>query len=126
MTTVTTAIRGPVSSNVMPQGIASVSAPPPMSSSTVITTMSSAITSMAVAIQAEHSLRPVCSEMGASQSTNGIWGTAETITPVPEDLVRGVNSIAGAHPEVAVLGNQSSCGPMLGGLRFRTPLWWLC
>ena len=104
-----------MSSNVMPWVTASVSAPPPMSSSTVVTTMSSAITSMAVAVQAEHSLRQVCSEMGASQSTNGIGSTAETITPVPEDLVRGVNSIAGAHPEVAVIGNQSSCGTMPGG-----------
>ena len=99
----------------MPWVTASASAPPPTSSSTVVTTMSSAITSMAVAAQAEHSPRPVCSEMGANQPTNGIRGTAETISLVPEDLVRGVSSIVGAHPEVAALGNQSSWGPKSGG-----------
>ena len=122
MTTVTAAIRGPVSSNAMPQVTASASALPPTSSSTVVTTMSSAITSIAVAVQAEHPPMPVCSEMGANQSTNGIRGTAETITPVPEDLVRGVNSIAGAHSEVATLWNQSSCGPMSGGTEVQSSI----
>ena len=115
MTTVTAAIRGPLSSNAMLWITASASAPPPTSSSTVVTTVSSAITSIAVAVQAEHSPMPVCSEMRVNQPTNSISGTAETITPVPEDLVRGVNSVAGAHSEVATLWNQCSCDPMSSG-----------
>ena len=115
MTTVTATIRGPVSSNVTPWMTAGMRTPPPMSSSTVVTTLSSAITSMAMAVQAEHSLRTVCSEMGASQLMNGIGGTAETITLVPEDLVRGADRVAGALPEVAVLRNQGSCGTTPGG-----------
>ena len=79
MTTVTAAIRGPVSSNVAPRMTASGRTPPPMSSSTVVTTLSSAITSMAMAVQAEHSLSTVCSEVGTSQLMNGIGSTAETI-----------------------------------------------
>ena len=114
MTTVTTVIRGPVSSNAMPSVIASASAFPPTSSSTVVTTMSSAITSIAVAVQAENSPMPVCSEIGVNQPPNSIGGTAETITPVPEDLVRGVNCVAGTHPEVATLYNQCSCGTTSG------------
>ena len=55
MTTVTAAIRGLVSSNVTPHITVSMRAPPPMSSSTVVTTLSSAITSMAMAVQVEHS-----------------------------------------------------------------------
>ena len=46
---------------------------------------------------------------------NGIGGTAETITPVPEDLVSGADRVAGALPEEAVLRNQGSCGPTPGG-----------
>ena len=115
MTTVTTAITGPVSSNAMPWVTANASAPPPTSSSTVVTTVSSAITSIAVAVQAGDSLMPVCSKVGVNQPMNSIGGTAETITPVPEDLVRGVNSVAGAHLEVATLWNQCSCGTMSGG-----------
>ena len=126
MTTVTAAIRGPVSSSVTPQMTTSIRAPPSTSSSTVVTTLSSAITSMAMAVQAEHSLSTVCSEMGASQLMNGIWGTAEMISPVPGDLVSSADRVAGALPEVAVLRNQGSCGTTLGGLRCRTPSWWLC
>ena len=96
MTTVTAAIRGPMSSSVTPQITTSMGAPPPMSSSTVVTTLSSAITSMAMAVQAEHPLSTVCSEMGASPLMNGIGGTAKTITPVPEDLVSGADRVAGA------------------------------
>ena len=70
---------------------------------------------MAMAVQAEHSLSTVCSEMGASRSMNGIGGTAETITLVPEDLVSGVDRVAGALPEVAVLRKQGSCGTTPGG-----------
>ena len=58
---------------------------------------------------------PVCSEMGVNQPMDSIGGTAETITLVPEDLVRGVNSVAGAHSEVATLWNQCSCGTTSGG-----------
>ena len=110
VTTVTAAIRGPVSRKAMPCVTASASASPPTSFSTVVTTVSSAIMSIAVAVQAENSPIPVCSEMGVNQPPNSIGGIAETITPVPEDLVRGVNSVAGAHPEVATLYNQHICG----------------
>ena len=115
VTTITTAIRGPVSSNAMLCVTASASASPPTSSSTVVTTVSSAITSIAVDDQAGNSPMPVCSEMGVNQPPNSIGGTAETITLVPEDLVRGVNSVAGAHPEVATFWNQRSCDTMSGG-----------
>ena len=114
VTTVTAAVRGPVSSNAMPSVTASASASPPTSSSTVVTTVSSAITSIAVAVQAENSPMPGCSEMGVNQPPSSISGTAETITPVPEDLVRVVNSVAGAHPDVATLYNQCNCGPTSG------------
>ena len=109
------AIRGPVSSSVTPQMTTSMGAPLPMSSSTVVTTLRSAITSMAVAVQAEHCLSTVCSEVGASQFMNGIGGTAEMITPVPEDLVSGVDRVVGALPEVAVLRNQGCCSTTLEG-----------
>ena len=132
MTTVTAAIRGPVSSSVAPQITTSMGTPLPMSSSTVVTTLSSAITSMAMAVQAEHSLSTVCNEMGPSQLMNGIGGTAETITLVPEDLISGADRVAGALPEVAVLWNQGSCGTTPGGTevqdsimvaRLRDALW---
>ena len=126
VTTVTATIRGPVNSNVTPQMTASVRAPPATSSSTVVTTLSNAITSMAMAVQAEHSLSTVCSEMGASRLMNGTGGTAEMITLVPEDLVSGADRVAGALPEVTLLSNQGSCGTTAGGLRCGTPSWWLC
>ena len=121
-----------MSSNVTPQMTASMRAPPPKSSSTVVTTLSSAITSMSMAVQAEHSLSTVCSEMGASQLMNGTGGTAEMITPVPEDLVSGADRVAGSLPEVAVLRNQGSCGTTPGATEvqdsimvamLRDPLW---
>ena len=115
VTTATAAIRGPVSSSVAPQMTTSMGTPLPMSSSTVVTTLSSAITSMVMAVQAEHSLSTVCSEMGPSQLMNGIGGTAETITLVPEDLIHGADRVAGALPKVAVLRNQGSCGTTPGG-----------
>ena len=99
----------------MPWITASASAPPPTSSSTVVTTVSSAIMSIALAVQAENSPMPVCSDMGVNQPMNSTGGTAETITPVPKDLVRGVNSVAEAHSEVATPWNQCSCGPTSGG-----------
>ena len=71
--------------------------------------------SIAVAVQAENSPMSVCHEMGVNQPLNSIGITAETIIPVPEDLVRGVNSVAGAPPEVAILCNQCSCGTTSGG-----------
>ena len=125
VTTVTATIRGPVSSSVAPQMTTSMGTPPPMSSSTVVTTLSSVITSMAMAVQAEHSLSTVYSEMGPSQLMNGIGGTAETITLVPEDLISGTDWVAGALPELAVLRNQGSRGTTPGGLRCRTPSLWL-
>ena len=110
MTTVTAAISGPESSNAVPSVTASASVLPPMSSSTIVTTVSSAITSMAVAVQAENLPMPVCSEMGVSQQPNSICGPEETITPIPEDFVRGVTSVTGTLLEVATLYGQSSGG----------------
>ena len=57
--TVTAAIRGPVSSSATPQMTTSMRTPPPTSSSMVVTTLSSTITSMAMAVQAEHPLSTV-------------------------------------------------------------------
>ena len=89
----------------MPSATASASALPPLSSSTIVTKVSSAITSMAIAVQVENLPMPVCSEMDISQLPNSICGTEETMTPVPEDFVR-----AGTLLEVTTLYDQSSGG----------------
>ena len=78
VTTVTTAVSGPLSSNTGPSVVASASALPPPSSSTVLTTVSSAIMSMAVAVQAENLPMPVCSEKGASKPPNSQSGCGTT------------------------------------------------
>ena len=115
VTTVTATVSGPVCSNTMLSVMASASALLPTGSSTVVTTVSSAITSMAVAVQAENVPMPVCSDMGVNQLPGGNQGAEETIMPVPEDLVHGVTSAVGtplvvATPSSAILYGQSSCG----------------
>ena len=70
--------------------VASASALPPTISSTVVTTVSSAIMSMAVAVQAESLPMPVCSEMGDKPNHQIVYRAwRQAITPVPEDFVRG-------------------------------------
>ena len=101
MSTVTAAISGPVSSSAVPRFKVSATALPPVSSSTVMTTVSSVIMSMAVAIQVENVPMPECSEMGLNQPLNSAQGTEEIITPVSEDLVRGVISVAETLPAIA-------------------------
>ena len=114
-TTVTATVSVPVSSNTMLSVMASTSALQPTSSSTVVTTVSSAITSTAVAVQVENVPMPVCSDMGVNQHPGGTQGAEETIVLVPEDLVSGVTSAVGtllavATPSSAILYGQSSCG----------------
>ena len=82
VTTVSTAVSGPVSSNTVPSVIASASALLPTSLSTVVTTVSSVITSMVVAVQAENMSMPVCREMGVNQPPDSIHGMEELITPI--------------------------------------------
>ena len=84
--TVTAAVSGPVSSNAMPS-VTTGASMLPASSSTIVTTVSIVITSVAVAVQAENLPMPVCSEMGVSQLPNSAGGMEETITPVPEDAL---------------------------------------
>ena len=113
MRTITAAVSMPVSRNAMPSVVASASALPPTSSSTVVTTMSHAIMSMAVAVQVGNLSMPVCSEMERSQPPNSIQDMEETITPLPEDFAGGVTSVAVstiATPLGAMIYGQSGCG----------------
>ena len=64
MTTVTAAVSGPVCGNAMLSVIPSAGVLLPTSSLTVLTAVSSAITSMAAAVQVESLPLPVYSEMG--------------------------------------------------------------
>ena len=100
-TIVTAAISGPVSSSPVPSFKVSASALPPVSSSAVVTTVSSVIMSMAVAIQVENVPMLECSEMGVNQPLNSAQGIEEIITSVSKDLVRGVTSVAGTLPAIA-------------------------
>ena len=98
MTTVTAAVSGPVSSSAMLSVKTSESALPPMSSSTVVTMVSSAIMSMAVTSPPENLPLPVCSEMGVNLPPNSIQDVEETVTLVSEDIVRGATSVVGTLP----------------------------
>ena len=98
---VTAAISGPVSSSTVPSLKLSANALPLMTSSMVVTTVSSAITSMAVALQTENVPMPMCSKMGVKQPLNSAQGTEEMIKPVSKYFVRGVTSVAGTLSAVA-------------------------